>query len=164
MAYEPRHRAPKNSRPVRKIAIAVTAAAAVAAPISSSLSSADAATSKTWDRLAGCESGGNWHTNTGNGYYGGLQFSAGTWLAYGGGKYASRADLASRTEQIAIAEKVLKGSGWGAWPACSARLGLSSADAHAQDATKIDAKFQHKWHYDAGQRHGQTILKVITPK
>jgi hypothetical protein len=164
MAYVPRHRAPKSSRPVRNAAIAVTAAAAVAAPISSSLTSADAATSKTWDRLASCESGGNWHINTGNGYYGGLQFSAGTWLAYGGGKYASRADLASRAEQIAIAEKVLKGSGWGAWPACSARLGLTSADARASDSTKIQDKFQHKWHYDAGQRHGHTSLKVIAPK
>jgi resuscitation-promoting factor RpfA len=165
MAHAPRHRrARKSSRTLRNTAVAVTAAAAVAAPISSSLSSADAATGNTWDRLAGCESGGNWHINTGNGYYGGLQFTSGTWLAYGGGKYASRADLASRTEQIAIAEKVLKGSGWGAWPACSARLGLSSADAQASDATKIDAKFQHKWHYDAGQRKAHTSLKVIAPK
>jgi hypothetical protein len=164
MAYAPRHRATKSSRPVRNAAIAVTAAAAVAAPISSSLTSADAATNKTWDRLASCESGGNWHINTGNGYYGGLQFSAGTWLAYGGGKYASRADLASRAEQIAIAEKVLKGSGWGAWPACSARLGLTSADAHASTETKLHARFQHKWHYDAGQRHAHTSLKVIAPK
>jgi hypothetical protein len=164
MAYAPRHRAPKSSRPVRNAAIAVTAAAAVAAPISSSLSSADAATGKTWNKLASCESGGNWHINTGNGYYGGLQFSSGTWLAYGGGKYASRADLASREEQIAIAEKVLKNQGWGAWPACSARLGLSSADARAQDQTKIKARFQHKWHYDAGQRHGHNTLKVIAPK
>jgi resuscitation-promoting factor RpfB len=119
-----------------------------------------------WDRLAQCESGGNWHINTGNGYYGGLQFSSGTWLAYGGGKFASRADLASRDEQIAIAEKVLKNQGWGAWPACSARLGLSSADAHghAQQPTKIKAQFQHKWHYDAGQRHGHTMLKVVAPK
>jgi hypothetical protein len=164
MAYAPRHRAPKSSRPVRNAAVAVTAAAAVAAPISSTLTSADAATDQTWNRLASCESGGNWHINTGNGYYGGLQFSAGTWLAYGGGKYASRADLASRAEQIAIAEKVLKGSGWGAWPACSARLGLTSADAHAGNHTKLDAKFRHKWNYDANQRHGHTVLKVVAPK
>ena len=96
MAYEPRHRAHSSRRPVRTAAVAVTAVAAVAAPLSSTLTSADAATSKTWDRLAGCEAGGNWHTNTGNGYYGGLQFSSGTWLAYGGGKYAARADLATR--------------------------------------------------------------------
>lgn len=73
-----------------------------------------------WDRLAQCESSGNWATNTGNGFYGGLQFTYGTWLAYGGGAYAPRADLASREQQIAIAEKVLAGQGLGAWPACTA--------------------------------------------
>jgi uncharacterized protein YabE (DUF348 family) len=77
-----------------------------------------------WDQLAQCESGGNWAINTGNGYYGGLQFSYDTWLAYGGGAYAETANLASREEQIAIAEKVLAAAGWGSWPACSAELGL----------------------------------------
>jgi uncharacterized protein YabE (DUF348 family) len=81
--------------------------------------------SSVWDQIAQCESGGNWHINTGNGYYGGLQFSAGTWTAYGGGAYASRADLATREEQIAVAEKVQAAQGWGAWPACTAALGLS---------------------------------------
>lgn len=77
-----------------------------------------------WDRLASCESGGNWATNTGNGFYGGLQFDYGTWLSNGGGKYAPRADLASRTQQIAIASKVQASRGWGPWPACSASLAL----------------------------------------
>lgn len=77
-----------------------------------------------WDRLAQCESGGNWAINTGNGYYGGLQFLGSTWRAYGGEQYASRADLASREEQIDIAERVLDDVGWGAWPACTRRLGL----------------------------------------
>jgi uncharacterized protein YabE (DUF348 family) len=77
-----------------------------------------------WDSLAQCESGGNWAINTGNGYYGGLQFSYSTWLAYGGGAYAPTANLASREQQIAIAEKVLAAAGWGSWPACSASLGL----------------------------------------
>jgi nucleoid-associated protein YgaU len=86
---------------------------------------AHAATSSPWDRLAQCESGGNWSINTGNGFYGGLQFTASTWRAYGGGAYASRADLASRAEQIAVAQRVLAGQGWGAWPACSRKLGLS---------------------------------------
>lgn len=89
---------------------------------------AHAATASTWDRLAQCESSGNWHINTGNGFYGGLQFTSSTWQAYGGTRYASRADLASRSAQIAVAERVLDGQGWGAWPACSAKLGLSSAD------------------------------------
>jgi len=77
-----------------------------------------------WDQLAGCESGGNWSINTGNGYYGGLQFSQSTWEGVGGLSYAPRADLASREQQIAAAEVLLKSSGWGAWPACSAQLGL----------------------------------------
>ena len=76
-----------------------------------------------WDALASCESGGNWAINTGNGFYGGVQFDAGTWLAHGGGKYAPRADLATREEQIAIASKTQAVQGWGAWPTCSARIG-----------------------------------------
>jgi uncharacterized protein YabE (DUF348 family) len=75
-----------------------------------------------WDRLAQCESGGNWATNTGNGYYGGLQFSLGTWRAYGGSGLPSNA---SRLTQIAIATKIRNASGgYGAWPACAASLGL----------------------------------------
>jgi uncharacterized protein YabE (DUF348 family) len=80
--------------------------------------------STVWDELAECESGGNWATNTGNGYYGGLQFSYDTWQGYGGGAYAETADQASREEQIAIAEKVQNAQGWGAWPSCAAELGL----------------------------------------
>ena len=75
-----------------------------------------------WDRLAECESGGNWHINTGNGYYGGLQFSLGTWQAYGGTGLPSQA---SRETQIAIATKLRDSAGgYGAWPGCSAKLGL----------------------------------------
>ena len=78
-------------------------------------------TGSVWDSLAQCESGGNWSINTGNGYYGGLQFTTGTWLAYGGGQYAPRADLASRNQQIAIATKVRNArGGYGDWPACAA--------------------------------------------
>ncbi len=77
-----------------------------------------------WDDLAECESGGDWAISTGNGYYGGLQFSSSTWLAYGGGEFADRADLASRDEQIAIAERVRADGGFGAWPSCAGRLGL----------------------------------------
>ena len=77
-----------------------------------------------WDRLAQCESGGNWSINTGNGYYGGLQFSLGTWEQYGGAKYAARPDLASREEQIAVAERLRAARGYSPWPACAAKLGL----------------------------------------
>lgn len=77
-----------------------------------------------WDAVAACESGGNWATNTGNGFYGGTQTMQQTWRAYGGLAYAARADLASRAQQIVVNERILAGQGWGAWPACSRRLGL----------------------------------------
>jgi LysM repeat protein len=73
-----------------------------------------------WDAIAACESGGNWSTSTGNGFSGGLQFSQGTWDAYGGGQYASTAAGASRSQQIAVAQRVLAGQGIGAWPVCGA--------------------------------------------
>lgn len=77
-----------------------------------------------WDSLAQCESGGNWSANTGNGYYGGLQFSLSTWLGYGGDQFSYWPYDASRVQQIVIAERVLAGQGWGAWPYCSSKLGL----------------------------------------
>ena len=83
-----------------------------------------AASGGVWDRLAQCESGGNWSINTGNGYYGGIQFNQQTWAAYGGTKYASRADLATREQQIDIAKKVQANQGWGAWPSCTSQLGI----------------------------------------
>ncbi len=85
---------------------------------------AEAASLRTRKRLAKCESGGRWHINTGNGYYGGLQFSSSTWRAHGGRKYARNAHRASRAQQIRIAEKVRRSQGWGAWPSCSRRIGL----------------------------------------
>jgi resuscitation-promoting factor RpfB len=75
-----------------------------------------------WDGVAACESGGNWHINTGNGFYGGLQFDSGTWLANGGGAYASRADLASREQQIAVATRLYNARGSSPWPVCGANL------------------------------------------
>lgn len=79
----------------------------------------------TWDALAQCEAGGNWAINTGNGYFGGVQFDQNTWERNGGLRYAPRADLATRDEQIAIAEVTRARQGWGAWPTCSGRLGAS---------------------------------------
>ncbi|MFD3658054.1 transglycosylase family protein [Streptomyces sp. NPDC058620] len=73
-----------------------------------------------WDCVAACESGGDWHANTGNGYYGGLQFRQSTWEEHGGRDHAPRADLATREEQIQVAEEVLGTQGWGAWPHCGA--------------------------------------------
>ncbi|MFI5686041.1 transglycosylase family protein [Streptomyces sp. NPDC051636] len=117
-----KHRRP--SKATRAIALAGVTGVAVAAPLMAA-GNASAATASEWDAVAQCESGGNWSINTGNGYYGGLQFSASTWAAYGGTQYASRADLASKSQQIAVAEKVLASQGKGAWPVCG--KGLSSA-------------------------------------
>lgn len=77
-----------------------------------------------WDALAQCEASGDWHINSGNGYYGGTQTTQSTWEAFGGLAYAPRADLASKAQQIAVNERILAAQGWAAWPTCSARLGL----------------------------------------
>jgi resuscitation-promoting factor RpfA len=116
--YRGRHRAPSTTgRTLARTAIAgaVLSAPAIAAP------AASADTGTAWDRLAQCESTGNWSINTGNGFSGGLQFTPSTWKAFGGEGVAHHA---SREEQIAVAERVLAKQGWGAWPACSRKLGL----------------------------------------
>ena len=99
---------------------------------------AGAATDGEWDRVAGCESGGNWAINTGNGYQGGLQFSPGTWMGHGGGEYAPAANLASKDEQIAVAERVLAGQGRGAWPVCGRGLSGSTPRNVLADAAPLD--------------------------
>ncbi|KRF04008.1 transglycosylase [Arthrobacter sp. Soil782] len=99
------------------------AAALVGVGITASAGAANAAPASTWDALAQCESGGNWGINTGNGFSGGLQFTPSTWAGFGG---QGLPQDASRAEQIAVAERVLDGQGWGAWPACSAKLGLTA--------------------------------------
>ena len=112
-----RHRKPSTARifALRGAAVGVVAGAAA---LGLGAGTASAAPDSTWDSVAQCESSGNWSINTGNGYYGGLQFSQSTWNAFGGQEYASRADLATKEQQIAIAEKTLAGQGWGAW-ACA---------------------------------------------
>ncbi|MCQ4085076.1 LysM peptidoglycan-binding domain-containing protein [Streptomyces sp. RB6PN25] len=127
----------------RRARAAVIAGAAVVAPLAAiaAASPAQAADGGVWDRIAQCESGGNWHIDTGNGFYGGLQFSASTWQAYGGTAYAPSADQAGRAQQIAVADRVQAAQGWGAWPFCSVRAGASGsapgADATAGSATVV---------------------------
>jgi LysM repeat protein len=108
-----------------RIALGLTAAGVAGTAVLLGPGSAAQASSVNWDAVAQCESGGNWSISTGNGFYGGLQFTRGTWKAYGGAKYASTANKASRSEQIAIAEKVLRGQGIGAWPVCGRKGGSS---------------------------------------
>jgi hypothetical protein len=120
-----RHRKPTTTgRTVAKVAVTGAIMGVAGAAFSGT---ANAAPDSDWDRLAQCESGGNWGINTGNGFQGGLQFSPSTWNAHGGTQYAASANQASREEQIVVAEKVLDSQGWGAWPSCSSSLGLSSA-------------------------------------
>ncbi|MGW4234849.1 LysM peptidoglycan-binding domain-containing protein [Streptomyces sp. NPDC004980] len=87
-----------------------------------------------WDRIAECESNGRWNINTGNGYHGGLQFAPSTWRAYGGGQYAPRADLATRSQQIAVGERVASSQGMGAWPTCG-RLGANGTSSPQAGST-----------------------------
>lgn len=119
------HRRKKDRSTKGKVALSLGITGGVAAAVLSSGNPASAASTSTWDRVADCESSGNWKINTGNGYYGGLQFSQSTWAAYGGTRYASRADLASKGQQIQTAERVLASQGPGAWPVCGPRAGLS---------------------------------------
>src|SRR6476660_9761181 len=110
MAYNGRHRQ-FVQRHLGRIAGGFVLAGATGAAALLGPGSASAASSVNWDAIAQCESSGNWHINTGNGFFGGLQFVQSTWEAYGGLQYAPRADLATREQQIAIAEKVLVGQG-----------------------------------------------------
>src|SRR6195952_4374702 len=120
-SYHGRHRRPSS---VRTLALrTVTAGVVIGVPILGLASPASAAPDSTWDSVAQCESTGNWSINTGNGYYGGLQFDQSTWDAYGGQQYAARADEASKSQQIAVAERTLAGQGWGSWPFCSVQAG-----------------------------------------
>ena len=143
-------RARKTGRMVLGLAALGTASTvALMAPASA----AQAKSSVNWDAVAQCESGGNWSINTGNGYYGGLQFSRSTWKAYGGAKYASTANNASRSEQIRIAEKVLDGQGIGAWPVCGRKAGstktyksssASKSSSHKTTTKKAKKSASHK--------------------
>jgi len=98
-----------------------TASAAATAPAQASSPAPASSGGVNWPAIAACESGGNWAASTGNGFYGGLQFTEQTWLANGGGRYASSANLATPAQQIAVAQNVLASQGIGAWPACGAR-------------------------------------------
>lgn len=158
---------------------AALAGAALLAPLGllAAAGNSVAADGGVWDRIAQCESGGNWHINTGNGYYGGLQFSAGTWRAYGGASYAPTADQASKSAQIAVATKVQRAQGWGAWPTCSARAGAygsapgassgsaGSSSSSAAKPSKTPTRSENHVNRSASRgdytvRSGDTLSKV----
>ncbi|MGN6753721.1 MAG: transglycosylase family protein [Intrasporangium sp.] len=149
--HQSKHAAAKKiSLKQRAAGVGIAGAATVLGGIAMA-GSARAASSSVWDRVAACESGGNWQINTGNGFYGGLQFTTSTWKAYGGGAYAARADLASKAQQIAVAQRTLASQGPGAWPVCSVRAGLSSANGGASSAASAPAS-------------RSTVRQAIAPK
>lgn len=126
----------KKTTTVRRTAAALAVGGVVAASFATTVPAANAADAATWDALAQCESGGNWGISTGNGFYGGLQFTQQSWNGVG---MSGSPDGASRDQQIQAAERLLAQQGWGAWPACSAKLGLygngGSATPEAQTYT-----------------------------
>ncbi|MFJ7045503.1 transglycosylase family protein [Streptomyces sp. NPDC101112] len=159
MAVRGRHRRYQPNR-INRASLTVTAGGAgIALPLIGT-GVAEAADVDTWEKVAACESTGDWDINTGNGYYGGLQFSQSTWEAYGGRAYAARADLATKEQQIAIAEKVLDGQGPRAWPHCSVRAGLTrGGDA---PRTIEDVKPQTTPQSQAGKVEMYTVVRGDT--
>jgi hypothetical protein len=143
-----KHRKPSTVN--RLSAVGAVGAGTVAASVLAPAAAAHAASDSQWERVANCESGDRWHIDTGNGYYGGLQFSASTWTSFDVNNYASRADLASRGEQIDVANRVLDAQGWGAWPVCSQYRGEPGP-----------AEIRHTHHSHHGQP--QSAHKVLGP-
>ncbi|MFC9758184.1 peptidoglycan DD-metalloendopeptidase family protein [Streptomyces sp. NPDC056921] len=161
MAANGRHRRYQPSR-INRASLTVTAGGAGLALPLIAAASAGAASTDVWEKVAACESTGDWHINSGNGYFGGLQFTRSTWAAYGGTVYAPRADLATRDEQISIAEKVLDAQGPGAWPGCSTKAGLTDGG----DTADITPQSQRTGHVKAPDRTapGRTVSGKSTAK
>ncbi|HTW19997.1 MAG TPA: transglycosylase family protein [Mycobacteriales bacterium] len=149
-----RHRKPSNAG---LLATAGAVGVGTLAAVIISPAAASAATNVQWERVAHCESGDRWHIDTGNGYYGGLQFSASTWASFDVDHYASRADLASKHQQMDVANHVLKRQGWHAWPICSQYAG--SPGPSPVETKAGHAKHDGKWiHYRV--RHGDTLAEI----
>ncbi|MFH8789497.1 transglycosylase family protein [Streptomyces roseoverticillatus] len=156
-----KHRRP--SKAVRIVTLAGVAGAAVAAPLMVA-TSANAASVQTWDKVAECESSGNWSINSGNGYYGGLQFSQSSWNAAGGQKYADRADHASKSAQIAVAEKLLAMQGPGAW-GCAGAGNLTAGGPKANvDADSGTSKTSRSGGSVSGKSHADRSERQAAPK
>ncbi|MFK8909553.1 transglycosylase family protein [Streptomyces sp. YS-3] len=169
MSVRGRHRRYQPGR-INRASLTVTAGGAGMALPLIGAGAAHAASLDVWDKVAACESTHDWQINTGNGYYGGLQFSQSTWVAYGGRAYAPRADLASRSEQIAVAEKVLQAQGPGAWPVCSGEAGLTRGAAHTTHTahTTPTAHTTHTAHTahtaPAVQEHHARVVPKAAPQ
>lgn len=130
MFYSPKHAQASTSSPTRRriAGVAVAGATAAVGSVATAQSASASTSNSVWDAVAQCESGGNWSINTGNGFYGGLQFTNQTWTGFGGDQYAPNANQATKAQQIEIAQKVLQTQGPGAWPVCSQKAGLTKAN------------------------------------
>lgn len=167
MAVRGRHRRHQPSR-INRASLTVTAGGAGLALPLVGAGAAQAASLDVWEKVAGCESSSNWQINTGNGYFGGLQFTQSTWEAHGGREFAPRADLASKDQQIAVAERVLKGQGPGAWPACGPRAGLArggpapeTAPSGGNDVKAASLPAQRALPQEAPHRAGPTTVPTV---
>ncbi|MEV6201565.1 transglycosylase family protein [Streptomyces sp. NPDC051771] len=166
MAVRGRHRRHQPSR-INRASLTVTAGGAGLALPLVGAGAAQAASLDVWEKVARCESSSNWRINTGNGYFGGLQFSQSTWVAYGGREFAPRADLASKDQQIAVAERVLKGQGPGAWPACGPDAGLQrggpapDASGGGNDVRTTSLPAQRALPREAAAKPGPTTVPTV---
>lgn len=155
--YRGRHRAPSTTG--RTIARTALVGAAAGVPLLTVAPAAFAASDSAWDRLAQCESGGRWDVNTGNGFHGGLQFTPSTWRAFGGGAYAPVAYKASREQQIVVAERVLAGQGWNAWPVCSHKAGVRGESDTQRSAAAEPARLRASKPAASGHTSGNYVVK-----
>ncbi|MEU4239600.1 transglycosylase family protein [Actinoplanes sp. NPDC026619] len=169
MAQIHKHARISRARKHARLALGLTAAGVAGTAALLGPASPAQASSVNWDAVAQCESGGNWSINTGNGFYGGLQFSRSTWRSYGGAKYAGTANKASKSEQIRIAEKVLSGQGIGAWPVCGKKAGsskhysstnTSGSKSASKSATKSKSSSKSTAHKAAKKSSTSTTPKV----
>ncbi|MER6196040.1 transglycosylase family protein [Streptomyces sp. NPDC001586] len=151
----------------RLLAAVLTASAAVPLSMAASATAATAASVDTWDKVAACESSGNWSANTGNGFSGGLQFTQSTWAGFGGHQYAPNAHQASKDQQITVAEKVLEQQGPGAWPHCSVEGNLTTGGPAPQlgaDSSTGTAINTDQAHNNLQAEDGETTGILIAEK
>ncbi|MFF3554068.1 transglycosylase family protein [Streptomyces tsukubensis] len=163
MAATGRHRRQQPSR-INRASLTVTASGAGMALPLIAAGTGQAASVDVWEKVAACESTNNWRINTNNGYYGGLQFSQSTWEAFGGRDYAPRADLASKEQQIAVAERVLDAQGPGAWPTCSQKAGLTRGGDAPDVSPERRGGDQQGAAAQGGRTAAESVRKAATPQ
>lgn len=158
MFYSPKHAQASTSSPTRRriAGVAVAGATAAVGSVATAQSASASSSNNVWDAVAQCESGGDWSINSGNGFYGGLQFTNQTWNGFGGGQYAANANEATKEQQIEIAQKVLQTQGPGAWPVCSQKAGLTKANGMTGGGSAAPAPEQEQAPEQASRSEART--------